>query len=926
MKKHFRKPSVSILLTLLFSIWVGVIFYHHYPRLWSALRDPWAAARNIPPRYMNLGVAGVGLLVLTVLAVYFGLAALAALLSDARLGDRGRLAVSLLAAGLILGLVWFLCQVFRHYPRLLDAGLNLALLLMIVLLSAYAGRKLFHALGPKPDSSLEAFLFSAALGLGLLTYATLALALLGLLYAWLAWLILGVLGMAWALDQVFRSTESVGASKTSGFVDVVGEKGAKNLVSGCLRRLGGFFGSGFSVKKRAADILLISLVSIYLLINLIGALAPEIEVDALVYHLYIPKVYIQNHRLVYIPYEFRTAFPLGMEMLFTLGMLLRDSILAKLIHFSLGVLTLLATYCFGRKHFSSRVGLLAAAIFYTVSMVAWSSTTAYIDLGTTFFTTLEIFALVNWWHSRRDRWLAVAAILCGLAMGTKYLGVFGLVILVVGILLKLSFAGQRDVRGALRTILTYAVIPVLMVSPWLIKNYVFTGNPVYPLLNNVFKSPLMPPINPTFDRAKFGMGDNVFTKYILSPWNVTFHGEAYRGVIGPIFLIFLPFLSVVKVDKVIRYLLLFCGLFFVLWLVSFPIIRYLMPILPFLSIIVGYVIGNLVGGNNWRNAVLSAEVVAVTGMTLFLNLPFFHPLWQEGWSAGIIRQVPYEVVLGIESREHYLSRHVSSYEVFQYANRNLPPEAKILCFNEEFRYLSDRTLVPVFSFEAGGIVASRNVGELLGHLQDLSITHFLINWAFIEDTQRGLTILQDDFLDQHLDPLYGNDSVALHALSFEALPHKIQVWQEGEGFVSQAGAGAGDFKTLASNGQCLGMGWGGSRGDFAEYEVSIPQALPSAALFVRYAREGPTGAALDVHLDEQLVGTSPSVRLPPTGGWGYEAEEWAYRRLFLGPVDQGKHRVRFISRSDGGTVNMDGFFVADGSFQPPDDVHRLRGY
>ena len=691
------------------------------------------------------------------------------------------------------------------------------------------------------------------------------------------------------------------------------------------------------MKKRAVDILLISLISIYLLVNLIGALAPEIEADALVYHLYIPRVYIQNHRLVYIPYEFRAAFPLGIEMLFTLGMLLSDSILAKLIHFSLGVLSLLATYCFGRKYVGGRAGLLAATIFYTVSIVAWSSTTAYVDLGTTFFSTLEVFALVNWWHSRRDRWLAVAAIMCGLTMGTKYLGVFGLVILIIGILLKLSFNGQRDVLVVLRTILVYSFVSVLIVSPWLIRNYVFTENPVYPLLNNIFKSPLMPPINPTFDRANFGMGDNVLTKYILAPWNVTLRGDKYRGVIGPIFLTFLPLLFVMRVNKTIRYLLLLCGVFFIMWVISFPIIRYLMPIIPFLSIIVSYVINNIVrqsyichcerseaiSKRARGNAVLSTEVVAVAGIALFLNLPFFYPVWQDGWRQGIVRQIPYEAALGIESTEQYLSRPLSSYEVFQYANRHLPPDAKVLCFNEEFRYLSDRTLVPLFSFEAGNIVSSRDIGELLRSIEDLGITHFLINWAFIEAPQWGLTILRDDFVNEHLDMLYSNESVVLYELSFEALPPKSRVWQEGESFLPPAGSGAIDFKAPASNGQCLGMGWGGNKGDSVEYEVSTTWDLPSAVLFIRYAREGQTNAALDVYLNEQLVGTSPSVSLPPTGGWGYEAGEWVYQELPLGPMEEGEHKVKFVSQIEGGAMNIDGFFIADSSFQPPGNIHQI---
>ncbi len=895
MKEYFRKPFVSILLTILFSAWVSVIFYNHYPRLWQAIKDPLAAARMIPSQYMNLGIVRIALLLLAVLVSHFGIVYLLSLRLNPKWKAQRRLAVYTLVVVFVLVLAWS----FYHYPKLIDAVVNLVLLLVIMFISSFAGWKLLRVLGARSSSSLEEFTFSVGLGLGLFTYVVFALALLGVLYAWLVWLILVILAIALSED-IWCSIKTL------------------------RKRLSGLFTAGFSVKGRAIDTLLISLISIYLLVNLIGALVPEIEVDALVYHLYIPKVYIQNHRLVYIPYEFRAAFPLGMEMLFTLGMILSNSVLAKLIHFALGVLSLLTTYCFGRKYMGSRVGLLAATVFYTVSVVAWESTTAYIDLGTTFFTTLGIFALVNWWHSQRDRWLAVAAITCGLAMGTKYLGVFSLVILIAGILLKPSFTGKQDILVVLRTILVYSFVSVLIVSPWLIRNYVFTGNPVYPLLNNVFKSPLMPPINPTFDRASFGMGDNVFTEYLLSPWNVTIHGERYQGTIGPIFLTFLPLLIVVRVDRIIRYLLLFCGVFFILWEISFPVIRYLIPMMSFLGLIVSYVISNSVRWDNWGNVVLSTMVIAVTAVTLFLNLPFFHPFWQRGWSPGIVRHVPYEVVLGIESREHYLSRHLSSYEVFQYANRNLPPEAKILCLNEEFRYLSDRTLVPVFSFEADEVVSSRNVGELLGHIKDLGATHFLINWAFIEDTQRGLTILQDDFVNEHLEPLYSNESVVLYRLSFEAQPPKNYVWQEGESFLSQSGSDNIDFKAPASRGQCLGMGWGGSEGDLVEYKVAVPRDLPSAALFIRYAREGQTDAALDVYLDEQLIGNSPSVSLPPTGGWGYEADEWAYQELSLGPVEEGEHKVKFVSQMGGGIVNIDGFFITDSAFQPPGDIH-LRG-
>lgn len=154
---------------------------------------------------------------------------------------------------------------------------------------------------------------------------------------------------------------------------------------------------------------------------------------------------------------------------------------------------------------------------------------------------------------------------------------------------------------------------------------------------------------------------------------------------------------------------------------------------------------------------------------------------------------------------------------------------------------------------------------------------------------------------------------------FEALPPRKYIWQEGEIFLSQTGSEATDFKGPASDGKCLGMGWGGHEGDFVEYEVSIPLDLPSAVLYLRYAREGQTDGALDVYVNGQLIGVSPSMTLQPTGGWGYEAAQWWYQELPLGAMEEGDYRIKFVSQVDGGGINIDGFFIADASFRVPSE-------
>ena len=150
----------------------------------------------------------------------------------------------------------------------------------------------------------------------------------------------------------------------------------------------------------------------------------------------------------------------------------------------------------------------------------------------------------------------------------------------------------------------------------------------------------------------------------------------------------------------------------------------------------------------------------------------------------------------------------------------------------------------------------------------------------------------------------------------EIVSTEESVWHEGEEFLSQSGSSAADYKAAASGGQCLGMGWGSRRGDFVEYEVDLPFNLPRAVLYLRYAREGRWAAELDVYAGGKLIGTSPGVLLKPSGGWGYEADEWAYKKLLLGSMEAGRYRIKFVSLIDDGRINVDGFFIADESFQP----------
>ena len=86
-----------------------------------------------------------------------------------------------------------------------------------------------------------------------------------------------------------------------------------------------------------------------------------------------------------------------------------------------------------------------------------------------------------------------------------------------------------------------------------------------------------------------------------------------------------------------------------------------------LSILTAFILAELAQ----RSQRLAIAVVGCVAITLGFGLV-----------VNVIHNVKYlPVVTGLESRDSYLQRNVWSYDVMQYANHNLPPDARVLLWN-----------------------------------------------------------------------------------------------------------------------------------------------------------------------------------------------------------------------------------------------------
>jgi hypothetical protein len=368
----------------------------------------------------------------------------------------------------------------------------------------------------------------------------------------------------------------------------------------------------------------------------------------------------------------------------------------------------------------------------------------YVDLGLVFFSTGAVINLLKWNENRfQAKFLIFSAIYCGLALGTKYNGL--IVLFILTLLIPLVFIGNSkkklnakdttDKKAALIKIQLKAVgfgalfliIALVVFSPWMIRNYIWKANPIYPLYDNVFnRQPqvlpdaqassqiLKPAGDPqqapkakstswsTFAIRKIIYGES-WWEIALIPVRIFFQGQDdnpkyFDGMLNP-FLFFLPFFVFIHLNKdpaplrTEKKIFISFAMLFLLYAVSTTAIRirYITPIIPplvILAILGLHQVTRLVANRKaarpaWMG---SGLIIVVVGIILSLN------------GLYILKQFryvePFSYISGRASRDTYIAKYRPEYSIYQYANRHLPAKEKILAFFlGNRRYYSDRELI-----------------------------------------------------------------------------------------------------------------------------------------------------------------------------------------------------------------------------------------
>ncbi|MFH0793465.1 MAG: hypothetical protein V2A74_05470, partial [bacterium] len=431
---------------------------------------------------------------------------------------------------------------------------------------------------------------------------------------------------------------------------------------------------------------------------LVEALTPPASWDALVYHLTIPRLYLEAGRLAPLPDLIYANFPHATDLLYLLPLAAGEPIAANLLLFSFGVAALVGAAALGRRYGGWSAGLWAAALLATQPVFGFEWGKAYVDVEQSFCGVMMIVALEEYYLGKGRRWLWVAGFLAGQLWAAKYVGLWPVA---AGAMLCLVWRKPVGALAQWRAAAEFGIFALIPLLPWLIKNLIMTGNPVFPLLY-----PLLDGSGFSAGRYERLMewqrnwigGDRGFLNWLILPYSAFFKSgwdyAHFGGALWPAALVFLPFILDRRKPHpwAWRSLLLF-GITFYLWGLGARQTRFLLPALPWLALASAWSVTALRSGHRKPLYVLSSAFGLV--LLFFVLLTKGNPA--ADWRATKGR---WNWIVGKESDEDFLKARVATMGAFEELDRMAAPADKVALIYTNLGFYCPRPYRADSMFEA----------------------------------------------------------------------------------------------------------------------------------------------------------------------------------------------------------------------------------
>ncbi len=585
-------------------------------------------------------------------------------------------------------------------------------LLPFVLISHYLLRQ---SIGDLFDTAGTCAL-SLGLGLGMVCFAMFALGVLQMYDALILWAIIGI---SYALAILLFGKKSF----------IVLFRNIANVHRAFI---------GESVLNKTLLIFLVMLI----LFNILGAYIPQTDIDTLRYHFGMPKLFMKHGGLFYYPYNHTSIFPFNIEMLFMFGMLLKNDICASFFNVIVGVVFAFMIYNLIKEYLGHDQGLFWGVVFYSMPFTMTQSQGGYVDMGTGMFAISGFYILIIGIrkHLVDYKLCVIAGIFFGLAGGSK---LFGMISGFLAALVFFSLFVTQERKKTLICAFLVLFVTLLIASPWYVRSYAHTGNPVYPAFYNLFGGKywdretdeqmkvVMNTQKRPIGRSMKGMFWAPFFPFypkLICDLMGNNEGGDHRPYLTFLPVLFAPFGLLAFVKKRPRkdlvFVLIVISLFLLIWyFVLLQRERHLAPIYGLIFLISAF--GLRYVFKNLRNGILSmlatmscvAWLVFATGVYSYFYIPKAY---------------------GAFDREGYLDKFGYLYKSIKWVNSNLSKQTKILILSSTGGYYFDIPYITTYTPALQNkfrLYAYDSPEELYDFLVSENVTHLFVD---MESRMKGV--------------------------------------------------------------------------------------------------------------------------------------------------------------------------------------------
>ena len=392
-----------------------------------------------------------------------------------------------------------------------------------------------------------------------------------------------------------------------------------------------------------------------------NALAPEVSSDGALFHVALPALYLREHRIPPITTNFLATMSEGLEMLFLFAFAFGKHSATAIVHLLFTFLLPVGMVSYARRIGAPVAGVVGGLLFFLSPAVGVYGCIAYLDVGVA-AVTFAVFYMVQIWLADRDKGLLLPL---GLIAGFGYAIKYTAFLVVPYAVALLAFRLFRMSKSIWRPCMTVSFAALAIMSPWMIKNAIFVGNPVSPFANRVFRNPYL--YVTTEEIYRNNMGSLEGMPLWRLPYEVTVRGNRTQGFVGPIFL--LAPLALLALTVPAGRQVLFAATLFALPFRSYPVVRILLPALPLICFAMGIV------ASRWKQGALALLVMHAT-----LSWPGEIPKYAN--RAAIRMLFPdWKAALRLTPEPEFLNSHLDDYGLDVLLDAKTAPRDRIFAFS-----------------------------------------------------------------------------------------------------------------------------------------------------------------------------------------------------------------------------------------------------